>query len=152
MGRETIVEREQVVPRPLPEVFAFFSDAFNLERITPPELRFRVLTPPPIDVREGTLIDYQLRLWGVPFRWRTLIESFVPNERFVDTQLRGPYALWHHTHTFEALPDGGTRLFDRVRYRVGFGPAGEIARALFVRKQVERIFEYRREVIASTFS
>lgn len=146
-----VLSREQRVARPLTEVFPFFADAWNLERITPPELRFRILTPPPIEMKAGTLIDYQLRLYGVPFRWRTLIESFEPGVSFVDRQLRGPYKVWRHTHQFEATADGQTRMFDRVEYEVPFGPAGAIARSLFVEKQVSRIFEYRREVIERVF-
>lgn len=144
-----VLEREQIVARPIDEVFPFFADAFNLERITPPELRFEILTPPPIVLRAGTLIDYRLRLFGVPFRWRTLIESFVDGVSFVDRQLRGPYALWRHTHTFEAAGEGKTRMGDRVEYAVPLGPLGELPRRLFVTRQVERIFDHRREVIAS---
>ncbi len=146
-----VLEREQVVPRPVSEVFPFFADAFNLERITPPELRFEIVTPPPIEIRAGTLIDYRLRLFGVPFGWRTLIESFEDGVSFVDRQLRGPYKRWHHTHAFEAIGEGQTRMFDRVEYEVPLGPLGEIPRALFVTRQVSRIFDYRREVIARQF-
>ena len=100
------IERSQIIERPREEVFAFFSDAFNLERITPAFLNFRILTPAPIEMAAGTLIDYSLSLHGIPMKWRTRIEEFTPNERFIDVQLKGPYRLWHHTHTFEDHPDG----------------------------------------------
>ena len=97
--RVHVLEREELVPRPLAEVFPFFAGARNLERITPPWLGFAVLTPEPIEMRPGTLIEYRLRLHGVPVRWLTRIEAFDDGRGFVDAQLRGPYALWHHTHT-----------------------------------------------------
>src|SRR3954451_64976 len=93
-------EREQILPGAPDEVFPFFADARNLEAITPPLLRFRVTTPEPIEMGAGTLLEYRLRIHGIPVRWRTLIEDWAPPHRFVDTQLRGPYARWHHTHTF----------------------------------------------------
>jgi ligand-binding SRPBCC domain-containing protein len=148
----SVLEREQLVPRPRDEVFRFFSDAANLERITPPFLRFRVTTPPPIDVREGALIDYRLSLFGVPFSWRTRIELFVPNDRFVDTQLRGPYRVWRHLHEFHDAEGGAsTRMLDRVEYAVPLGPLGDAARALFVRRTLDRIFDYRASTIAQIF-
>lgn len=143
------LRREQVVPHGLAEVYAFFADAFNLERITPPELRFRVLTPAPIDIREGTLIDYRLSLFGVPFGWRTRISAWQPPFMFVDEQLSGPYREWIHTHTFESVP-GGTRLTDHVQYRLPLYPFGQAALPL-VRRQVEHIFDYRARIIAEVF-
>lgn len=147
--KPSTLERVQIIPRPRSEVFAFFSDATNLERITPPFLRFRIVTPTPIDIREGTLIDYRLRLFGVPFSWRTRIDVFEPETRFIDTQLRGPYSLWRHLHEFEEL-DGGrsTRMRDRVDYAVPLGPLGDVARALFVARTVEHIFDHRAATIA----
>jgi ligand-binding SRPBCC domain-containing protein len=141
-----LLERSQLVPRPRAEVFAFFADAQNLERLTPGFLRFQVLTPAPIAMRAGTLIDYRLSLFGVGFGWRTLIEAFEPGERFVDLQLRGPYRRWHHTHTFADAP-GGTLIGDRVEYALPLGPLGELARALWVGRQLDAIFEHRRRVI-----
>ncbi|HVX93690.1 MAG TPA: SRPBCC family protein [Polyangia bacterium] len=145
-----VLEREQFVPRRRPEVFAFFADAANLERLTPPTLRFSILTPEPIEMRPGTVIDYRLSLLGVPFRWRTLIETFEPEARFVDVQESGPYKLWRHTHTFEDAP-GGTLIRDRVEYELPFGPLGHLARAIFVQRQLAYIFDYRREAIGGHF-
>jgi ligand-binding SRPBCC domain-containing protein len=141
-----LLEQTQLVPRPRAEVFAFFSDAANLERLTPPFLSFQILTPAPIEMRPGALIDYRLSLFGLPFHWRTEIEVYQPGFRFVDVQLRGPYRRWHHTHTFADAP-GGTLIGDRVEYALPFGPLGDLARALLVRRQLETIFAYRRRVI-----
>src|SRR5579875_3215737 len=95
------LERTLFIPRPRAEVFPFFAEAANLEQITPPFLRFRILTPAPVAMHAGTLIDYQLHLYGIPFRWKTRIEAFEPPEYFIDVQLSGPYKLWHHRHDFE---------------------------------------------------
>jgi len=144
------LERTLVVPRPIDEVFPFFADAANLERLTPPLVGFTILTPPPIVMKAGTLIDYRIRVNGIPLRWRTLIESFDPPHSFVDTQLRGPYAHWHHTHTFREVP-GGTELGDRVEYALPLGPLGNIAHALFVKRQLRTIFDYRSQVMRELF-
>lgn len=138
---------EQWLPRPLEEVFAFFADAHNLQALTPPWVHFHILTPAPIAMRAGTLIDYRIRVHGFPIRWRTEIQEWSPPHRFVDVQLRGPYRLWHHTHTFEAR-DGGTLCRDEVRYRP-FG--GALIQRLFVRGDVERIFAFRRDKLAALF-
>ncbi len=139
--------RTTLISRPLPEVFAFFADAANLEAITPPQLRFRTLTPPPIEMRAGARIDYRLSLWGVPLHWRTCISCWEPTSRFVDEQEAGPYALWHHVHEFQA--EGlGTRMRDQVTYRLPFGPLGQLAHALWVRRQLRAIFDYREQAIA----
>ncbi|MBA2630599.1 MAG: SRPBCC family protein [Thermoleophilaceae bacterium] len=149
--RVHLLERAQFLAHPTEEVFAFFGDAFNLEDITPPWLQFRVMTAGPIEMRAGALIEYRLALRRVPVRWRTRIEEWVPGRRFVDVQLSGPYRLWHHTHTFE--PDaGGTLVRDTVRYALPAGPAGELAHRMFVRSDLERIFEYRHEAVARYFT
>lgn len=138
------LERQQLIPRSLTEVFAFFADAGNLERITPDFLGFQILTPRPIRIQAGTLIDYRLRLFGVPLRWRTRIESFEAPHRFIDTQIRGPYRLWRHTHEFSET-SGGTRMLDRVEYQLPLGLLGGLAHSLFVRRTLARIFDFRHE-------
>ena len=142
-----VLERTQLVPRPRDEVFAFFADARNLEAITPDFLRFEILPPVPARLEAGSLIDYRLSLFGIPFRWRTRIAAWEPGRRFVDVQLRGPYALWHHTHVFEDDP-AGTRVSDRVEYRLPLGVLGAVAHPLWVRRTLERIFDHRRDRIA----
>ena len=130
------------------EVFAFFADAANLQSITPPWLRFRILTPLPIDMKKGTLIDYRLRLHGFPIRWRTEICEWEPPFRFADRQLRGPYRLWHHTHTFEEVSDG-TLMTDEVEYAV---PGGRLVNRWFVEGDLRRIFTYRTEQLAQRYA
>jgi ligand-binding SRPBCC domain-containing protein len=137
------LEREQSLPHPVEDVFAFFADARNLERLTPPLLRFEVLTPGPIEMRPGALIEYRLRLHGVGVDWLTRIEEWEPGVRFVDMQLAGPYRLWHHTHTFESC-GSGTLMRDTVRYALPAWPLGELARPL-VRRDLDRIFAFRRD-------
>jgi ligand-binding SRPBCC domain-containing protein len=145
--KEFTLHTELWLPRPRGEVFPFFADARNLETITPPWLKFEVLTPAPIEMRPGTLIDYRIRVHGIPIRWRTEIAEWQPPHRFVDVQLRGPYTLWHHTHTFEAR-DGGTLCADRVRYRP---LGGVLVNWLFVRRDVEGIFRYRQQRMKELF-
>jgi ligand-binding SRPBCC domain-containing protein len=142
--------RTQYVPRPLEEVFAFFADAGNLERITPPWLCFKILTPRPIYLQAGTLIDYRLKLFGVPFYWRTKIEEFESNRRFVDSQVKGPYRRWWHTHTFRAV-EGGTEVIDHVEYAMPAGPIGRIIHGVLTRHQLKTIFDYRFKVIKELF-
>lgn len=133
------------IARPRDEVFPFFADAGNLERITPPELRFRVVTPTPIEMRVGTLIEYRLGLWGPTFGWRTEITAWDPPHTFTDSQLRGPYHTWIHRHDFVADGDA-TVMTDEVRYRLPLWPLGEIALPV-VARQLRRIFGHRARVI-----
>jgi ligand-binding SRPBCC domain-containing protein len=146
MGRIHQLARTQRIGRPLPEVFAFFADASNLEALTPPFLHFRILSPMPIEMRTGAQLDYQLSLFGVPVKWRTRITDWQPGRRFVDEQESGPYALWRHTHEFEAH-DACTIVRDAVQYSVPLGALGTIAHALFVRRTLDRIFDFRRDAI-----
>lgn len=151
MPRNSVLEREQVIPRPRAEVFAFFSNAANLERITPSDVGFELLTPLPIEMKAGAIIDHRIRVLGIPMRWRTRIDRWSPESSFVDVQERGPYAFWEHTHTFEPIGDDRTRMTDRVVYRAPLGPLGTIARHLFVTRMLERVFDHRRRGIEEIF-
>jgi ligand-binding SRPBCC domain-containing protein len=131
-------------------VFAFFADAANLERLTPPSVGFTILTPTPIEMRTGARIDYRIRLGVVPVRWRTRIAAYEPGAMFIDVQEKGPYKLWHHTHRFHDV-DGGTEIRDLVLYEIGFGPIGRIAHETFVRRQLRHIFDYRARVMQELF-
>ncbi len=143
-----VFESELWLPIPREKVFPFFADARNLEVITPPWLNFHILTPGEIPMRVGAIIDYQLRIHGLPIRWRTEITDWNPPHSFMDEQRRGPYRLWRHTHTFTEK-DGGTLCHDRVEYAV---PGGALINKLFVRRDVETIFNYRTEVLKKHFS
>ncbi len=145
------LERAQLIPQPLETVFPFFADVGNLERITPRFLHFRILTWLPLTMRVGARIDYRLRLLGFPIRWTTQIEVYEPRLRFIDTQLSGPYKTWVHLHEFCTVADG-TLMRDVVDYDLPYyGPLGTLARELFVARLLERIFDYRRDVIADIF-
>ncbi len=133
------LRRELFISRPLDEVFAFFADAGNLETLTPPWLTFHILTPRPIAMRVGTLIDYRLRIRGIPLRWKSEITVWEPPVRFVDEQVRGPFRRWIHEHRLEPR-DGGTLAIDRLRYAV---PGGALINWLLVRHDVASIFDYR---------
>jgi ligand-binding SRPBCC domain-containing protein len=143
-----VLERSQRVEVPIEQAFAFYGDALNLEPLTPPWLHFEVTTLGELTFGPGTLLDYRLRLHGVPVRWRTRIEIWEPPLRFIDIQLKGPYSLWEHTHLFERDGDGATLIHDHIRYSIPLGPLGALAHRLFVRRDLERIFDYRREAVA----
>ena len=147
--RVHLLERAQRLELPVERAFEFFGQARNLEAITPQWLGFTLISPEPIEMRAGTLIDYRLKLHGVPVRWRTRIEAWEPPLRFVDVQLRGPYRLWEHTHTFEPDGEHAVVIGDRVRYALPFGPLGRIAHALLVRRDLQRIFDYRAQAVAN---
>lgn len=142
-----VLEAQQFFELPREELFDFFGDAGNLEAITPPWLNFEVITPQPIEMYAGTLIDYKLKLRLIPIRWRTEITAWEPPERFIDSQLKGPYKKWIHEHTF-IEQDGGTLMIDCVEYDV---PLGRIAHALAVKRDLIKIFEYRQKVLAERF-
>ena len=144
------LRRETFVPAPLPAVFEFFSAAQNLAAITPPWMHFRILTPEPIALRSGAQLNYTLRVRGLPVRWTTIIETWDPPREFSDFQARGPYKLWRHTHRFREA-DGGTWMEDVVRYALPFGPVGRLAHALFVRRDLESVFDYRAARIRERF-
>jgi ligand-binding SRPBCC domain-containing protein len=147
-GGTFLLEAEQFVPQPIERVFAFFSDARNLERLTPPSLSFEILSKTPITMRAGALIDYRLRLHGLPLRWQSEIRAWEPPFRFVDFQTRGPYSLWHHEHLFEKQGDG-TIVRDRVSYNL---LGGLLIEPLFVRPDLKRIFSFRQEVLKQLFA
>lgn len=142
-----VLKRSQFIPAPLEEVFAFFSEARNLEAITPSWVGFRFVTPGRIEMREGAVIEYRIRLHGIPVRWRTLITEWDPPHGFKDIQLEGPYKMWEHEHRFEA-EDYGTRMRDTVHYELPFGFLGRVADKFRVRSEVRRIFDYRAARIA----
>ena len=140
------IESDIWLPRPLDEVFAFFSNAANLEVLTPPWLHFRILTPKPIAMHDGTLIDYSIRVHGIPISWQSEITNWNPPHRFVDVQRRGPYRKWVHTHSFEDV-NGGTRVGDSVEFDVPFA----FAAGWFVKRNVEKIFSFRTEALKKRF-
>lgn len=144
---QMVLEAYQYIPQEVNQVFAFFSEAKNLETITPPTLSFKIDQMSTPQIQQGTLIDYKLKIHGVPVGWRTLIDQWKPPFQFVDTQLKGPYRLWHHTHQFESL-GSGTLMKDRVIYKLPMGRVGYFVAGAFVRSDVEKIFAFRRQFIA----
>lgn len=144
---------EQWLPLPLSEVFSFFSNAENLEQLTPPWVGFRILSPLPISMQQGTLIDYRIHLHGIPLTWRTEITVWEPPYRFVDLQLRGPYSLWKHEHLF-AEKDGGTLVTDDIEYAIPLSwmPGASLIQRFFVQPDLDRIFEYRRQALSRHFA
>ena len=141
---------EQFIEQPIDVVFEFFSKPENLEEITPSRLRFTIITPSPIIMEKGSVIDYYIKILGISVHWQTLITSFVPPYRFVDEQIKGPYSLWHHTHTFSE-ENGGTMIRDEVRYIVPAGFLGQIMNFIWIKKDLDDIFAYRKEVISEKF-
>ena len=140
------LHQEQFIARDLVETFSFFEDASNLQAITPASLDFRITTPLPIEMATGTLIDYQLKLCRIPFRWQTRITDYTPPKCFVDEQISGPYQLWRHRHEFQTV-EGGTLMTDDIDYAIGWGLLGKVAHATFVQRMLRNIFAYRRERI-----
>jgi ligand-binding SRPBCC domain-containing protein len=149
MNRQVLTQ-EQFIPRPRSEVFRFFSEAQNLELLTPDLLQFRILTPLPIEMKEGSVIDYALRIHGVPVRWQTRIDRYEPDHCFVDVALRSPYRHWHHLHEFTEV-SGGTLMRDVVHYEVPLGSLGRLVGGPYVRRMLDRIFSFRRQVVDVRF-
>jgi ligand-binding SRPBCC domain-containing protein len=147
---EHILIRSLTLDLPRKEVFDFFSDAGNLEKITPPELNFHIITPQPIDVKQGTLIDYKLNLRGIPIKWRTEISVWNPPHSFTDKALKGPYKQWIHRHTFTELDENKTLIEDEVKYRLPLEPFGDLAH-WFVRRELNYIFDFRQKAVAEIF-
>ena len=144
-----IAKYHMILPTALEEVFDFFSDAIHLEQITPPELRFHIVSPTPISMAQGTRIDYRLRLYGIPLRWRAFITQWNPPFGFVDEQVRGPFRLWVHTHRFTVL-EKTTRIDDEVQYILPFSPLGDVIFP-FIRTLIDRIFAFRKRTIQGIF-
>ena len=142
---------KQTINKPIAEVFSFFARPENLAVITPKRLNFRILTPSPINMEKGTVIDYTIKLIFFRVRWRTLITSYVPAKSFTDEQLKGPYVFWHHTHNFKQM-DNGVEVTDQIRYVVPLGILGRLVHWLWIRHDLKNIFEYRTAVIGSLFS
>ena len=139
------------VNAPIEEVFDFFSKPENLSKITPAKMGFNVLTPSPIKMQRGALIEYTIRVFGFPLRWRTLITAYEPPKKFVDEQLKGPYSFWHHTHTFEPNNDG-VLISDVIKYSIPLGILGRALHYIWIRNDLNRVFNYRKEVIDKIFT
>lgn len=142
---DRVLERRFWLPRPRPEVFAFFADPRNLARVTSPAEAFRWITPPPRTLEAGAVIEFSTRVGFVPLRWRVFVREFDPPYRFVDAQVSGPFARWEHRHNFVEGTPGveGTWIEDRVTYRLPFGAVGQLAHAMGAGRRIERLFDYR---------
>jgi ligand-binding SRPBCC domain-containing protein len=145
-----ILKRKQFIKKSRAEVFEFFSKPENLAVLTPPDLGFHIFTPSPILMRNGTLIDYTIKILGTNIRWTTLVTEYSAPDRFVDAQLRGPYSFWHHTHEFDES-GGGTLMTDTVRYALPFGILGTLMHELFIRRKLVQIFDYRQKRVEEVF-
>ncbi len=145
---EHILTRSLTLELSREAVFKFFADAGNLERITPPKLNFQIISKQPIDIKKGALIDYKLKLRGLPLTWRTEISEWNPPYSFVDRQLKGPYKQWIHRHTFTDLSENVTKIDDEVRYRLPLEPFGDAIHFL-IRKELDYIFDYRQKTVAA---
>ncbi len=144
------LQKEQIISQPLSTVFSFFDQPENLSLLTPKSMRFIILTPSPIQMKTGAEIDYRIWLMGIPLKWKTLITLYEPPFRFVDEQVKGPYQYWHHLHTFKDL-GGRTLMQDEVRYALPYGPLGEMAHCLWVKRQLNTIFDFRYKKIEELF-
>jgi hypothetical protein len=145
-----ILTKTTIINKSLSEVFEFFSNAENLNKITPPDMQFKILTPLPIIIKKGTLIDYKIKVSGIPFNWQTEITEWEPNKRFTDKQLKGPYRVWIHEHTFEEK-DGKTIMNDHVQFLSPGWFLEPIINKLFIEKKVKGIFTYREKILNNLF-
>ena len=150
MNKEYHLEKHQFIEKSKPEVFEFFKTPENLEKITPKNLNFKIYTPSPIDMKENVLIEYRIKLFGVPIYWRTLINEYKPPDYFRDIQLNGPYEIWDHTHIFKECQNG-TMMIDKIKYSIPYGFIGRLAHFLWVKKELQRIFNYRYKIIEEIF-
>jgi len=146
------LNKKQKISKNISEVFDFFSRPENLARITPKRLGFNIMTPSPIKMKEGQLIDYTINILAVPIRWTTMITEYEPPFRFVDQQIKGPYSMWHHTHTFKEVDKNETLIEDLILYTMPLGPVGNAIRNLYVKRDLENIFKYREKTINEIFS
>lgn len=146
------LKKEQIVLKNISTVFDFFSKPENLSVITPPAMKFKILTPSPIDMKEGALIDYTVSIMFIPIRWRTLITKFSPPNLFIDQQIKGPYSMWHHTHIFEKISEDETLIKDKVVYGVPFGIIGRLVHYLYIKRDLKKIFTYRKNKIEQIFN
>ncbi len=144
------IKVKQFIGSSVEEVFGFFSRPENLSVITPSNLNFKILTPSPIEMKQGAVIDYTIQIIKVPIHWRTLITTYEPPFKFVDEQIKGPYNFWHHTHMFKEVPEG-VEIYDEVNYSIPFGPLGVMLHAFWIKKDLNNIFEYRKDVIENMF-
>ena len=142
--------KEQFVPSDMDTVFEFFSRPENLEKITPTSMGFNIITPSPIEMKEGAIIDYTVKIMGVPMRWRTMITSYKKNEYFVDEQLKGPYSYWHHRHSFKEV-EGGVLIIDEITYALPIQAFRKIVHPVLIKPQIEQIFNFRFKTIQDKF-
>ena len=145
-------KKEQKISKNIESVFLFFSKPENLSVITPSKMNFKILTPSPVEMKEGALIDYTVSILGFSVRWRTLITHYKPSDMFVDQQLKGPYSMWHHTHFFEKINDNETLIKDLVVYAVPFGIIGKLAHSLYIKRDLDDIFNFRSQKISEIFN
>lgn len=144
-------KKEQFVPSDMETVFDFFSRPENLEKITPPAMGFHIMTPNPIEMKKGAIIDYTVNIMGVPVRWRTMITSYKKNQFFVDEQLKGPYSYWYHKHSFEPV-EGGINIIDEITYALPLEAFRNIVHPLLIKPQLKKIFSFRFQIIKDNFS
>ena len=145
------IKFEQFIDLPIEDVFNFFSRPENLSLITPPRLKFDILTPSPIQMKEGQLIDYSLTImYFMKLHWRTLITNYNHPHKFIDQQIKGPYSLWHHTHIFQEK-NGGTLIQDEVTYAITFGLIGRLIHAIYIKYDLRSIFKYRHKILNKIF-